>query len=85
MQQMKIQDQVDQVAVLEVEHLRLHQKWEQEDNLYNLVIQELLDLEIEVVEKMIIHLEELLVEAVQVELEQEELTLLQLQTLEVVV
>jgi peroxiredoxin len=82
---MKIQDQVDQVAVLEVEHLRLHQKWEQEDNLYNPVIQELLDLEIEVVEKMIMHLEELLVEEVQVEPEQEELVLLQLQTLEEVV
>jgi hypothetical protein len=49
------------------------------------VIQELLDLEIEVVEKMITQLEELLVEAVQVELEQEGLALLQLQTLEEVV
>jgi hypothetical protein len=49
------------------------------------VIQELLDLEIEVVEKMITQLEELLVEAVQVELEQEELVLLQLQILEEVV
>tara|TARA_R100000329_G_scaffold74263_1_gene64403 strand:+ start:103 stop:297 length:195 start_codon:yes stop_codon:yes gene_type:complete len=59
-----------------------HQQWVQQDNPYNLVIQELLDLEIEVVEKMITHLEEQLVEAVQVELEQEELVLLQLQTLE---
>jgi hypothetical protein len=49
------------------------------------MIQELLDLEIEVVEKMITQLEELLVEAVQVELEQEGLALLQLQTLEEVV
>jgi hypothetical protein len=63
----------------------LHQQWGQEDNLCNLVIQELLDLEIEVVEKMITQLEELLVEAVQVELEQEELVLLQLQILEEVV